>query len=153
MNNLTNILKKEHIRSTHYKVHLDVDNIIDVFVDNLSCPWFIGYQIAHWLGYVDPKKAIEVKVPNSHKLRWKKFIKLEDIKFLSKNMYFPKAKLINEKGCYYLINDTKKTNTFKRRISDKITPYHSSCSEDITLVDSVLQEKLSLLDNYKYQNE
>jgi prophage antirepressor-like protein len=105
-----------------FKSQLTNDKELRVFGTSLD-PWFVGKDIAEFLGYIDTKKALQDHVDDEDKMTLDQFRKRREVIHLPSFLH-PHTILINESGLYSLIMRSKleKAKPFKRWVTSDVLP-------------------------------
>ena len=97
-------------------------------------PWFIGKDIADFLGYKDTKKAIRDHVDKEDKISYREFKKMKVGEMATHDLH-PDTILINESGLFSLTLSSKLSSAkeFKRWVTRDILPSIRKTGEYINI--------------------
>jgi prophage antirepressor-like protein len=97
-------------------------------------PWFIGKDIAKYLGYKDMKQAIRDHVNEKDKISYKQYIETKGV-FNTTLKLHPDTVLINESGLYSLMFGSKKPEAklFREWVTGDVLPSIRKTGEYINL--------------------
>ena len=125
MNEHSNHIDDQSNITLIFKSQLTNDKELRVFGTAMD-PWFIGKDIAEFLGYINTDKALRDHVDEEDKITLDQFRKTRGERIVPpfvKNLQ-PHTILINESGLYSLIMRSKleKAKQFKRWVTSEVLP-------------------------------